>query len=103
MMTAAGEKRRRQKEANVIMYQIAIIFFGIPLYCGNGCMQIKVQRASVLMVESRCTGPLSTLAPDEHLARASACFSLSLWRTMASQPRQSLMVCSYIARIFSSI
>lgn len=50
--------------------------------------------ASVLMVEPRSTGPLSTLVPDEHLARASACFSLSLWRTMASQPRQSLTVCS---------
>lgn len=61
-----------------------------------------VKLASVLMVESRSMGPLSTLAPDEHLARASACFSRSLWRTMASQPLHSFMVSSYMVRIRSS-
>lgn len=52
---------------------------------------------SLLMVESRCIMRcrwLSRLAPDEHLARAAACDSRSLCRTIASQPSHSDMVCA---------
>lgn len=51
----------------------------------------------LLTVESRCLrGPTweSRLAPEEHLARATACDSFSRCRTMASQPSHSAMVCS---------